>query len=335
MKKSYKFNVKSFDVQTGEIEGYANTFNFKDYAGDITMPGAFTKCLEQHKRNGTVIKMLWQHQPENPIGVWTEGYEDEKGLYLKGKLILGVQKADEAALLLAAGAIDGLSIGYEVIDEEYSYKEDANLLHELNCYEVSVVTHQCNAESKVESVKSKSTPRELEKQLRSMGMSQKNAKSFVSKALKELGEDEDQMEQVEVTTPEDVMEILTAIAEAIPVEVLAEVTVDDVTEVFEEALDEIVSEEKRKARKARKEEPTDNEGDTVLDEIMEILAIVDSKNSKNDPENEILNTDVENTTPPEDDDFLKSLQSLLRKKSQTGRSQIKNKLKSKIKSTKK
>ncbi len=332
--KTYQFKVNAFDVQTGEIEGYANTFNFKDYANDITMPGAFTNSLKAHKANGTNIKMLWQHNTEEPIGLWTEAFEDEKGLYLKGHLILGIQKANEVALLLNAGAIDGLSIGYTVINEEYSYKEDANLLLEVDVHECSAVLFPCNSQSRIESVKSKITPRELEKQLRKMGMSQKNAKSIVAKSQKELDEDEG---QDPVTTPADVMEILVAIAEAIPDEVLAEVTPDDVAEVFEEALDEIVSEEKRKARKARKtkDDTVEMDTDTVLDEIMEILDIV---NTDKTARKETLNTDedletdgMSVSTPPEDEDFLKSLQSLLSAKSKTGRSKLKAKINSKKK----
>ena len=333
MQKNYKFKVKSFDVQTGEIKGYANTFNFRDYANDITMPGAFTESLKQHQLDGTVIKMFWQHDSTKPIGVWTEGFEDEKGLYLKGKLILGVQQADEAALLLAAGAIDGLSIGYEVLEEEYSYKEDVNYLIKLNLQEVSVVSSPCNAQSRIESVKSKPTQRELEKQLRKAGLSQKNAKAFLAKGYKAI-EDE---QEVEVLEPADVMEIVTAIVEAIPEDVLMDVSAEEVQEIFEEAIDEIVDEEKRKARKARKDladdeyedtkEATDDEGDTVLDEIMEILEITET-DSKNTPRKETLNTDEDNemlSTPSEDEDFLKSLQSLMRSKAKTGRSNLKAK----------
>lgn len=333
MQKTYRFEVKTYDPKTGEVEGYANTFNFKDFAGDITMPGAFAESLAEHKRKGTNIKMLWQHDHNNLIGVWYEGFEDDKGLYLKGKLTLGVQKADEALLLLASGALDSLSIGYAVIEEEYSYKEDANKLIKVRLDETSFVTFPANEQSRIESVKSKPTQRELEKQLRKAGLSQKNAKAFLAKGYKAI-EDE---QEVEVLEPADVMEIVTAIVEAIPEDVLMDVSAEEVQEIFEEAIDEIVDEEKRKARKARKDladdeyentkEATDNEGDTVLDEIMEILEITET-DSKNKPRKEAINTDEDNemlSTPSEDEDFLKSLQSLMRSKAKTGRSNLKAK----------
>ena len=183
-------------------------------------------------------------------------------------------------------------------------------------------------------MKSKPTQRELEKQLRKAGLSQKNAKAFLAKGYKAI-EDE---QEVEVLEPADVMEIVTAIVEAIPEDVLMEVSAEDVQEIFEEAIDEIVDEEKRKARKARKDladdeyedtkEATDDEGDTVLDEIMEILEITET-DSKNKPRKEAINTDEDNAMlsliPSEDEDFLKSLQSLMRSKAKTGRSNLKAK----------
>ena len=204
-KKSYRFKLSEFNAETGEISGYANTFNFKDYAQDITMPGAFTKSLNQHVADGTKIKMLWQHKPDNVIGVWEEAYEDSKGLYLKGRLTLGVQQADEALLLLAAGALDGLSIGFETIDSQYDSKQKARLLLEVKVLETSIVTFQCNAQSRIDSVKSMfeegnvPTEREIEKVLRDVGMSQKRAKAFLAQGYKGLNVDTTTAEECERT----------------------------------------------------------------------------------------------------------------------------------------
>ncbi len=67
------------------------------------------------RRRGRGVKMLWQHDPARPIGVWDEVREDGRGLYVKGRLLLEVQAAREAHVLLQAGAIDGLSIGYRTL----------------------------------------------------------------------------------------------------------------------------------------------------------------------------------------------------------------------------
>jgi len=83
--------------------------------------------------------MLWQHDPAQPIGIWDEVHEDEKGLYVKGRLLLDVAKGREAAALIEAGAIDGLSIGYRT---QKASKNDKGqrLLNELELWEVSLVT---------------------------------------------------------------------------------------------------------------------------------------------------------------------------------------------------
>ena len=62
--------------------------------------------------------MLWQHDPTQPIGVWDEVREDATGLWVKGRILTEVEKGREAAALLAAGAIDGLSIGYRTVRAE-------------------------------------------------------------------------------------------------------------------------------------------------------------------------------------------------------------------------
>lgn len=204
-KKSYRFKLSEFNAETGEISGYANTFNFKDYAQDITMPGAFTASLKRHVEAGTKIKMLWQHDTTKVIGVWEEAYEDSKGLYLKGRLTKGVQLADEALLLLSAGALDGLSIGYVTIDSKYDSKQKANLLLEVELLETSIVTFPCNAQSRIDSVKSMfeegqvPTEREMEKVLRDVGMSQKRAKAFLAQGYKGLSVDTANAEEAETS----------------------------------------------------------------------------------------------------------------------------------------
>lgn len=108
-------------TEDGTFEGYGNVFNVVDSYGDIVLPGAFAESLADHKAKGTLPKLLWQHDEAQPIGVWNEMFEDEHGLYCKGRLILEVEKARECHALMKAGAIDGLSIGGEPIEPEKVY----------------------------------------------------------------------------------------------------------------------------------------------------------------------------------------------------------------------
>ncbi|WP_429234780.1 HK97 family phage prohead protease [Aeromonas salmonicida] len=184
--KDYQFNITTFNRDSYEFSGYGNTFNFKDYAGDITQPGAFKKSLEQHVINKTSVPILWQHDTTKPIGVWLSAVEDEKGLLLTGRLTKGVQAADEAMLLISSGAVSGLSIGYLVVNERYDAKKQANLLIEIELRECSIVTFPCNTQSRIDAVKSKfksnsePTEREFEKALCELGCSRSQAKAFMA-----------------------------------------------------------------------------------------------------------------------------------------------------------
>jgi uncharacterized protein len=121
------------------IEGYASIFGKRDQGGDIVEPGAYGRSLKAMAEAGGRVKMLWQHDPAEPIGVWEEVREDGRGLYVKGRLLPDVARAREAAALIAAGAIDGLSIGYRTVR---ATKDDRGrrCLNELELWEVSLVT---------------------------------------------------------------------------------------------------------------------------------------------------------------------------------------------------
>ena len=100
------------------IDGYASLFGVPDQNGDVVEKGAFQASLKKLKDAGRSVKLLWQHDPAQPIGVWDKVYEDDIGLKVKGRLITEVAKGAEGAALMAAGAIDGLSIGYKTIRSE-------------------------------------------------------------------------------------------------------------------------------------------------------------------------------------------------------------------------
>ncbi len=135
--------------EAGEISGYASVFGAPDQSGDVVQNGAYAPCLKALAEAGRSVKMLWQHDPARPIGVWDEVREDKKGLFVKGRILPGVQAGAEALALIEAGAIDGLSIGYRTIRSEKSQK-GRRLLHELDLWEVSLVTFPMLPEARVE-----------------------------------------------------------------------------------------------------------------------------------------------------------------------------------------
>ena len=130
------------------VAGYASLFGVKDQGGDTVQKGAYSVSLKAMQAAGRQVKMLWQHDPAQPIGVWDEVREDATGLYVKGRILTEVERGREAAALLAAGAIDGLSIGYRTVKAERDGKGQ-RLLSELELWEVSLVTFPMLPEARV------------------------------------------------------------------------------------------------------------------------------------------------------------------------------------------
>lgn len=153
-KTSPVFQIKALS-EKGEIEGYGSTFGGEpDGGGDVIMVGAYTASLKAHADAGTMPKMLWQHDSNEPIGKWLEAKEDASGLFMRGQINMDVQRGREAHALLKDECIDGLSIGYKLI----SYDKDPQsdwiwYLKEISLREVSIVTIPMNANATITDVK--------------------------------------------------------------------------------------------------------------------------------------------------------------------------------------
>lgn len=134
------------DNRIGHFEGYASVFNVVDRGNDLILPGAFKQSLADRGANG--IKFLWQHDPKEPVGILDEIYEDAKGLYVRGRLILDVERAREAYQLLLAGALDGLSIGFHTLKSKQR-ADGVRLLAQVDLWEISLVTFPMNQLARV------------------------------------------------------------------------------------------------------------------------------------------------------------------------------------------
>lgn len=149
--KDFALHVKDVSEE-GTFEGYGSIFGNLDSYGEKVMPGAFAESLAKHRQEGSKPLMLWQHNPDEPIGVWDDLAEDGKGLKGTGRFVLETTRGREAYALLKAGALRGLSIGYREVEVE----PDGNnrLLKKLDLKEISVVSFPANRRARVEAVKS-------------------------------------------------------------------------------------------------------------------------------------------------------------------------------------
>jgi hypothetical protein len=135
----------------GCFEGYASLFGVVDLGRDLVLPGAFRACLA--KRPASAIKLLWQHDPGQPIGVWREIREDATGLLVRGQLDLSLAKAREAHRLMRSGAVDGLSIGFRTEVAKPDPVTGIRRLVRLDLWEVSIVTFPMLPGARVAAVK--------------------------------------------------------------------------------------------------------------------------------------------------------------------------------------
>ena len=135
----------------GTFSGYASLFGVVDLAKDAVERGAFAKSLKT--RGAAGIRMLYQHDPNEPIGTWTEIAEDGKGLFVRGRLAIGVERAREVLDLMRHGALDGLSIGFRASRARTDPRTGIRHIIEADLWEISIVTFPMLPGARVERVK--------------------------------------------------------------------------------------------------------------------------------------------------------------------------------------
>ena len=175
----------------GAFEGYASIFEREDLGHDVIVRGAFADSLSRRGING--IKMLFQHDANQPIGVWDRIEENHRGLYVSGRLTPEVERAREVLSLMRAGALDGLSIGFRAVKGRRDRKTGIRRLERVDLWEISVVTFPMLPDAKVTHVKSSPfvsglpTTREFERWLtRDAGLTRREARALLRDGFKGL-----------------------------------------------------------------------------------------------------------------------------------------------------
>lgn len=167
----------------GRFTGLGSVFGVQDRGGDVVEKGAFAESLGKR-----MPVMLWQHDMQQPIGIFVKAVETEDGLLLEGEINLEVEKGREAYALIKQGAIKGLSIGYYV--QDYEDKQGVRYLKKVDLWEVSVVTFPMNQLANVTQVKSVETIRDFERLLLANGFSRQEAKTIASCGYNALHRDD-------------------------------------------------------------------------------------------------------------------------------------------------
>ena len=118
------------------LAGYASIFGVADSGGDVVRAGAFARPVGEGKR----LPLLWQHAADEPIGFVERLSEDGRGLRVVARVAADTRRGGDAAALLKAGALDGLSFGYRVRASRPDRARGLRELTDLEIIEVSLVT---------------------------------------------------------------------------------------------------------------------------------------------------------------------------------------------------
>lgn len=197
------FELKSLAESDGgkTFEGYGSVFNTIDSYNDTIKKGAFKATLKEWKAQKRLPKLLLQHGGGGffasnaddmvPIGKWDEMYEDDHGLFMKGRLFdIETDRAKATYAALKEGELDGLSIGFRTRKSEMDEETGIRTLTEIQLFEVSLVTFPANDPARVTGVKADGvlpTEREFEKFLRrEAGLTEAEAKTVIAKGYRQV-----------------------------------------------------------------------------------------------------------------------------------------------------
>lgn len=149
-RKFARMEIKMLD-KAGAFSGYASLFGAVDLGKDRVERGAFLRSLARRGADG--VRMLFQHDPAEPIGTWRVIREDGRGLYVEGVLSDGVSRAREVRELIKARAVDGLSIGFQTVRAKSDPKTGIRQILEADLWEISVVTFPMLPGARISDVK--------------------------------------------------------------------------------------------------------------------------------------------------------------------------------------
>lgn len=146
--KNVEFHLKDIN-DSFQVEAYASTFGNVDAGRDIMEKNAFKKTLQEQRLR---IKVLFNHDWNMIVGKPLEMYEDSKGLYTKTQFVNTI-KSNEVYELIKEKIVNELSIGYDIVKDDFDRAQNVNHLREVKLYEYSFVTFAMNEQAQVQTVK--------------------------------------------------------------------------------------------------------------------------------------------------------------------------------------
>jgi len=179
-----EFDAKSVR-NDGTFSGYASTFGNVDSYYDMVMPGAFTESLKTKPIND--VFMLAEHNyNEVPIGDWLEAVENEKGLFVQGRLDREDPEGERIYNAMKKGRLSKMSIGYRTVDATPT-KDGIRQLNKVDLMEISIVKFPANPQATITAVKSPKLNIDiLRESLRDLGFTRKTQDTVIHRVKQSL-----------------------------------------------------------------------------------------------------------------------------------------------------
>ena len=155
-KLTIPFEVKQVkeDEDFFYFSGYGSTFGNIDRGDDVIEKGAFVESLKNE-----MPKLLWQHKMSEPLGIFTNAFEDDRGLFVTGKM----PKSDDFVRgrvipQIKVGSISSMSIGFSIPSDGAEIRKmesgSVRFIKKVNLFEISLVTIPMNTEADITGFKS-------------------------------------------------------------------------------------------------------------------------------------------------------------------------------------
>ena len=149
----FKFRLESAELEEGMFKGMASVFDvmIDSFVPTVIERNAFDDTLARPKR---VVRILWQHMDEVPIGLPIELTQTEEGLSVIAK-VSNTAAGRDAMTLLRDGVVQDLSIGWDPVDFRFEKQANGELVRfvsKIDLWEISVVTFPANKSAKITEV---------------------------------------------------------------------------------------------------------------------------------------------------------------------------------------
>ncbi len=153
--KSFASDLSAVEDRT--VTGIAAVIGNVDDSGDMIMPGAFNKTLQENIKR---IRHLWQHDSSSPpVAVikrvrevsrkslpqsLLDAFPEAQGGLEVEREYLDTPRGNEILQGIAKGAISEMSFGYDVIKAKINQKSSIRELHEVRLWDISDVNWGMN-----------------------------------------------------------------------------------------------------------------------------------------------------------------------------------------------